>query len=54
MLIYSLGLSANEAANLKISNIDIKNMNIFVSKGKANKDRYTILTKVALDTLRTY
>ena len=54
MLIYSSGLRANEAANLKISNIDSKNMKIFVSKWKGNKDRYTILSKVALDTLRTY
>jgi len=54
MVIYSVGLRANEAANLKISDIDSKNMKIFVNKGKGNKDRYTILSGVALDVLRMY
>jgi site-specific recombinase XerD len=52
MLIYSSGLRANEAANLKTSNIGSKNMKIFVSKG--NKDRYIIISKVALDALKMY
>lgn len=54
MVIYSAGLRVNEAANLKISDIDSKNMKIFVNKGKGNKDRYTILSAVALDVLRMY
>lgn len=54
MLIYSSGLRATEAATLKISDIDSSNMKIFVSKGKGNKDRYTILSKIALNALRVY
>ena len=54
MLIYSSGLRANKAATLKISDIDSSNMKIFVNKGKGNKDRYTILSKIALNILRTY
>ncbi|NFG28831.1 integrase [Clostridium botulinum] len=54
MLIYSAGLRANEAVTLKISDIDSANMKIFVNKGKGNKDRYTILSQITLDVLRTY
>lgn len=33
MIIYSAGLRVNEAANLKISDIEINNMKIFVNNG---------------------
>jgi integrase/recombinase XerD len=52
--IYSAGLRINEAAHLKISDIDSKNMRIFVRQGKGNKDRFTLLSKNNLLLLRNY
>ncbi len=54
MLTYSAGLRARETARLKITDIDSKRMMIRVDQGKGNKDRYTLLSTVALDTLREY
>jgi integrase/recombinase XerD len=54
MLIYSAGLRVGEAANLRISDIDSKRMTIRVQQGKGGKDRYSILSHVALETLRQY
>ena len=54
MLIYSAGLRVGEAANLRISDIDSKRMTIRVQQGKGGKDRYSILSHVALETLRLY
>lgn len=54
MIIYSAGLRVSEAANLKVSDIDSKRMMIFVRNGKGGRDRYTTLSKTALDMLRRY
>jgi integrase/recombinase XerD len=54
LTIYSSGLRISEALNLKISDIDSKNMRIKVNCGKGNKDRYTILGQENLKLLRTY
>jgi len=54
MTIYSGGLRLGEAINLKVSDIDSERMMIHVCRGKGNKDRYTLLGKSALETLRTY
>ena len=54
MTIYSAGLRISEVCNLKISDIDSQNMQIFVKEGKGNKDRYTILGKENLKILREY
>jgi len=54
MMAYSAGLRISEVAHLKISDIDSARMMVLVRQGKGNKDRYTILSKVALDTLRDY
>jgi len=54
MLIYSSGLRVSEAANLKVSDIDSKRMMIFIRNGKGGRDRYTTLSKTALDMLRRY
>jgi len=54
MTIYSGGLRLSEAINLKVSDIDSQRMMIRVDQGKGKKDRYTLLGKRALDTLRTY
>ena len=54
MVVYSSGLRLNEVANLRISDIDSKRMQIFVHQGKGGKDRYTILSRKALESLRKY
>jgi len=54
MLTYSAGLRVSEVVSLKVIDIDSKRMLIHVRQGKGRKDRYSILSKNALDTLRTY
>jgi len=54
MITYSSGLRLSETAHLKVSDIDSKRMMIKVSDGKGGKDRYTILSSVALEVLRQY
>ena len=53
MITYSAGLRISETAHLKITDIDSKRMLIKVS-GKGAKERYSLLSKVALETLRDY
>lgn len=52
--IYASGLRVSEAANLKVSDIDSKNMQIFIRNGKGKKDRYAMLSKTNLNILREY
>lgn len=54
MLVYSAGLRRNEVRSLKISDIDSSRMLIHLHTTKGNKERYTILSPVMLDTLRQY
>ncbi len=54
MIMYSSGLRISEAAKLKITDIDSKRMMVRVQQGKGSKDRYTILSKTALEQLRQY
>ncbi len=54
MVTYSAGLRAGETARLKITDIDSTRMLIRVEQGKGNKDRHTLLSQVALETLRAY
>ena len=54
MLVYGSGLRIGEVANLRVEDIDGKNMRIFVREGKGNKERYTILPKQSLEMLRAY
>ena len=54
MTIYGSGLRLSEVAALKISDIDSKNMRIFVEQGKGNKDRYVLLSHSNLEILREY
>ena len=54
MLVYGSGLRIGEVANLRVEDIDSKNMRIFVRAGKGNKERYTILPKQSLEMLREY
>jgi len=53
MTTYSAGLRISETARMKITDIDSKRMLIKV-RGKGAKERYTLLSKVALETLRDY
>lgn len=54
MTIYASGLRVSEAANLRVTDIDSKNMQIFIDQGKGKKDRYSLLSKTNLEVLRTY
>lgn len=54
MTIYAAGLRVSEAANLKVTDIDSKNMQIFIRNGKGKKDRYAILSKTNIEILRDY
>jgi site-specific recombinase XerD len=54
MLIYSSGLRLREASHLKVTDIDSKRMLVRIKQGKGRKDRYTILSKAALEVLREY
>lgn len=51
---YAAGLRVSEVANLKITDIDSSNMQIRVSQGKGNKDRYTLLSEKNIELLREY
>ena len=52
--IYSAGLRASEAAELKLSDIDSVGMRIRVDQGKGSKDRFTLIAHTTLDLLRGY
>ncbi|WP_341462423.1 tyrosine-type recombinase/integrase [Clostridium tyrobutyricum] len=54
MTIYSAGLRVSEVCNLKVTDIDSKNMQIFIKQGKGKKDRYSLLSKSNLQILREY
>lgn len=54
MVTYSSGLRVSETAHLKVSDIDSKRMMVRIRQGKGSKDRYSILSHVALEVLRQY
>jgi integrase/recombinase XerD len=54
MLIYSAGLRISEAINLKPSDIDTARMTVLIRLGKGGKDRYSLLSKKALEVLKMY
>ncbi|MBW2005412.1 MAG: site-specific integrase [Deltaproteobacteria bacterium] len=54
MLIYSSGLRLREASYLKVSDIDSKRMVLRIRQGKSRKDRYTLLSTLALEVLRKH
>ena len=53
-LTYSAGLRLNEVSNLKITDVDSKRMMLRIVQAKGFKDRYGVLSPVALDLLRDY
>jgi site-specific recombinase XerD len=54
MLIYSAGLRVGESVSLRVSDIDSRRMLIHLRGAKGRKDRYTLLSEVALEQLRAY
>lgn len=53
-LCYGMGLRVSEIVNLKIEDIDSKNMQVFIGRAKGKKDRMVNLPKSILDELREY
>ncbi|MCW3129365.1 MAG: tyrosine-type recombinase/integrase [Methanophagales archaeon] len=54
MLIYSAGLRVSEVVKLKLGDIDTERKLIYIKGGKGRKDRYTILSDTAMDTIGLY
>lgn len=54
MLVYSGGLRLGEVVNLKVQDIDYERKQIFIHAGKGKKDRYTLLSEVAMQHLSQY
>ncbi|TAL59516.1 MAG: hypothetical protein EPN85_09210 [Bacteroidetes bacterium] len=53
-LVYSAGLRLSEVSNLKISDVDSKRMTLRIAQAKGFKDRYCVLSPIALNLLREY
>jgi integrase/recombinase XerD len=53
-LCYGMGLRVSEIVGLKITDIDSKNMQVFIQRGKGKKDRYANLPESVLVELRAY
>ena len=53
-LTYSAGLRLSEISNLKIADVDSKRMTLRIVQAKGFKDRYCVLSPVALALLRDY
>jgi integrase/recombinase XerD len=53
-LCYGMGLRVSEIVNLKITDIDSKNMQVFIERAKGKKDRYANLPETILGQLRAY
>jgi len=51
---YSSGIRLSELANLRPCDIDGKNMLVHILRGKGAKERYTVVSVHALQTLRDY
>lgn len=53
-LTYSAGLRLSEVSNLKITDVDSKRMTLRIVQAKGFKDRYCVLSPIALNLLREY
>ena len=54
MLIYSGGLRVSEVVKLRPEDIDSKRRLVFIKGAKGRKDRYSLVSEAALETLREY
>lgn len=54
VIINSTGLRVGEVVRLKVQDIDSDRMLIRIEHGKGAKDRYSVLSDVALSELRAY
>jgi site-specific recombinase XerD len=54
MLVYSAGLRVSEVVTVKLEDIDTERKLIHIKGAKGRKDRYTMLSDVAMETLREY
>lgn len=54
MTFYGSGMRLSELVNLMVSDVDSKNMQIFIRQGKPKKDRYALLSQSNLEILRKY
>ena len=54
MLMYSAGLRVSEVVKLRPEDIDFQRKLIHLKGGKGRKDRYTIISDVAVETLHEY
>ena len=53
-LCYGMGLRLSEIINIKITDIDSQNMQVFIARSKGKKDRYVNLPQSILEQLRDY
>jgi integrase/recombinase XerD len=53
-LCYGMGLRVSEIVSLKITDVDSKNMQVFIERAKGKKDRYVNLPETILTQLRAY
>ena len=54
MMVYASGFRVSEVVNLKRKDIDIDRKSIMIVGGKGRKDRYTIISKTVIETLKIY
>ena len=54
MMVYSAGLRVGEVVRLQVEDVDSERRLLHVRQGKGRKDRYVMLSEVALETLRDY
>lgn len=54
MTTYGGGLRVGEVVRLRVADIQSDRMMIHIEQGKGRKDRYTLLSRRVLDTLRIY
>jgi len=54
MVVYAAGLRVSEVVKLRVSDIDEDRRQIRVRQGKGKKDRYTVLSEVALAMIQEY
>jgi site-specific recombinase XerD len=53
-ILYSSGVRLQECIDLRVKDIDSEKMLVHIHRGKGGKERYTVLSKRALKTLRKY